>query len=72
MPIWPDMQNSVALFLDATWKWLPTFGPPIRTHIIRSELEASARLLGIDNVPALFPDIRVMEDEALRYWSRKK
>jgi len=69
------MRQSFALFIEATWQWVPVgLGVPIRTHIIRSELEASARLLRIDldANPAIFPDIRTMEEEALRYWSRKR
>lgn len=67
------MQQSFALFVEATWQWVPVgLGPPVRTHIIRSELEASARLLGLDITPATFSDVRVMEEAALRYWSRKR
>ncbi len=67
------MQTSFALFCEASWNWVSFgMGGLIRTHIIRTELEASARLLGIFMTPAIFCDIRAMEDEAIRYWSRRQ
>ena len=67
------MREPFALFVEATWQWVPVgLSAPIRTHIIRTELEASARLMGLTMTPAIFSDIRVMEEEALRYWSRKR
>jgi hypothetical protein len=67
------MRESFALFLEATWQWISVgMAGTIRTHIIRSELEASARLLRIELTPTVFSDIRVMEAEAIKEWSRKK
>jgi hypothetical protein len=67
------MRESFALFVESTWQWVPLgLAAPIRTHIIRSELEASARLMGLAINPAIFGDIRVMEEEALRYWSKRR
>lgn len=70
--MWPDMQTSFALFLEASWNWVGFgMGGLIRTHIIRSELEASARLLRVEMTPAIFLDIRIMEEAAMKYWGRK-
>lgn len=67
------MRESFALFVEATWQWVPLgLAPPVRTHIIRSELEASARLMGLTITPATFSDVRAMEEAALQYWSRKR
>jgi len=66
------MQNPFALFCDAPWNWVGLgMGGFVRTGILRTELEASARLLGVEMTPAIFSDVRVMEDEAISYWSRR-
>jgi len=73
IPVWPDMQNPFALFCDAPWNWVSIgMAGILRTNISRTELEASARLIGIEMTPAIFHDIRVMEDEAIKYWSRRR
>lgn len=46
--------------------------PFVRTNIDRTQLEASARLLGVELTPSVFADIRICEVEAIRYWSRKR
>jgi len=67
------MRIPFALFCDAPWSWLSLgMAGFVRTHISRVELEASARSLGLEMTPAIFNDIRVMEEEALTYWSRKR
>lgn len=67
------MVDGFALFVEASWNWVSLgLAGTMRTHIIRTELEASARLLGISTTPAIFSDIRVMEDAALKYWSRRR
>lgn len=67
------MQTPFALFCEASWNWVGLgLGGLMRTHIIRTELEASARLLGLQMTPGIFCDIRAMEDEALQYWSRRQ
>jgi hypothetical protein len=67
------MRIPFALFCDAEWRWVSLgLGGVLRTGIIRSELEASARLLKVEVTPAIFSDIRVMEEEALQYWARKR
>jgi len=73
VPVWPDMVDAFALFCDVPWNWVPLgIGGVLRTHIVRTELEASARLLGIVTTPAIFSDIRVMEEEAIKTWGRKR
>lgn len=73
MPLWPDMVPAFALFCDAPWNWVSLgLAGFVRTHISRLELEASARGLGLNVTPAIFADIRVMEDEAIKFWSRKR
>lgn len=67
------MRKSYALFCDAPWNWISVgLGGTIRTNVSRVEMEAAARGLGIDITPAIYVDIRVMEEEAIRYWSRKR
>jgi len=71
--VWPDMLTPLALFYDAEWRWITlAMGGVLRTGIIRSELEASARLLRTEITPAIFADIRVMEEAALEWWARKR
>lgn len=66
------MADAVALFFDAPWNWVSLgLAGVMRTNIQRAELEASARLLGIAMTPELFSDVRAMEDEAIKIWSRK-
>lgn len=66
------MRVAFALFCDAPWQFVPLGMGTVRTNIIRGELESSARLLGVEITPAIFADIRVMEEEAVRYWSSKR
>lgn len=67
------MREPFALFCDAPWNWVSLgMGGYIRTNISRLEMEASARGLGITLTPAIFGDVRIMENEALTYWSRKR
>lgn len=71
--MWPDMATPFALFCDASWNWVAFgMGGLIRTHIVRTELESSARMLGIAMTPSIFGDIRVMEGAAMEYWARKR
>lgn len=73
IPIWPDMQEPFALFIEAPWVWVPVgMSAPVRTHLNRTELEATARMMGLVMTPATFCDVTIMEAEALRYWSRKR
>jgi hypothetical protein len=66
------MLNSFALFCDAPWNWVTVgLGGVVRTNISRIELEASARGLNVEYTPAIFADVRIMEDEALKFWSRR-
>jgi len=66
------MVDSFALFCDVPWNWVTVgLGGVVRTNISRLELEASARALRVELNPATFADIRTMEDEALKYWSRR-
>jgi hypothetical protein len=66
------MRVPFALFCDAPWNWVSVgLGGLIRTNISRIELEASARALGVELTPTIFADVRVMEDEAIKYWSRR-
>lgn len=72
-PVWPDMVEPFALFCDAPWNWVSLgVGGFVRTNISRTELEASARGLAIAITPAIFQDIRVMEEAAIEFWSRKR
>lgn len=67
------MHVPFALFCDAPWQWVNLgLGGTMRTNISRVELEASARSLGVEMTPAIFADIRVMEEEAVKYWSSKR
>ncbi len=73
IPVWPDMREPFALLADAPWNWLsPPMAAPIRLNLMRGELEASARLLGITMTPAIFVDIRAMEAEAIKVWSKRR
>jgi len=73
IPVWPDMVEPLALFYDAPWNWVSLgLAGAIRTHINRTELETSARLLDVKMTPDVFADIRVMEEQALLVWSRKR
>lgn len=66
------MADAVALFFDAPWNWVSIgLAGVMRTNINRSELEASARMLDIKITPRIFSDIRAMEDEAIKSWSRR-
>lgn len=66
------MAEAVALFFDAPWTWVSVgMAGVMRTNIDRVQLEASARLLGIEDPRAHFSDIRAMEDEAIKAWSRR-
>lgn len=70
--MWPDMRTPFALFCDCPWQWVSVgMGGTFRTNLQRGELEASARLLGIEMTSAIFSDIRILEQEAVLYWSRK-
>jgi hypothetical protein len=67
------MQAAFALFCDAPWQGIGgAMTPFVRTNIDRVQLEASARLLGVELTPSVFADVRVCEGEAIRYWSRKR
>jgi len=67
------MQIPFALFCDAPWQWLSLgMGGAIRTNISRTELEASARSLGVTMTPDIFADIRILEAEAINYWSSRR
>jgi hypothetical protein len=72
VPLWPDMREPFALFCDAPWNSISGMAGSFRTNIDRVQLEASARLLAISLTPAIFADVRVMEDEAIKYWSSKR
>lgn len=74
VPIWPDMQDAVALFftLSTQWRWTGAgMAGAFRTGLDYSVLEPTARAAGLEMTPALFGDIRVLEREALAVWSRK-
>jgi len=67
------MQIPFALFCDAPWDSLALgMGGSMRTNINRVQLEASARLLGVTMTPDIFADVRVLEDEAITFWARKR
>jgi hypothetical protein len=73
IPVWPDMREAFALFCDAPWNWVAMgMGGVVRTGILRTELEASARLLGVTPTPDLFADVRVMENAAMAYWAERR
>jgi len=73
VPVWPDMKAAFVLFCDAPWDSLSLgMGGSIRTNINRVQLEASARLLDVKMTPDVFADIRILENETIRYWSSKR
>jgi hypothetical protein len=73
VPVWPDMRIPFALFCDAPWQWVSLgVGGVFRANISRTELEASARSLGVTMTPDIFADVRTMEEEAITFWARKR
>lgn len=73
--IWPDMRESVALFfnLATQWRWSSAgMAGAWRVGLDYPAVEVTARLSGLDMTPAVFSDIRILEQEALRVWNRKR
>lgn len=67
------MREPLALFYDAPWNWVSIgMAGVVRTNIDRTQLESSARLLGINVTPEIFADIKAMEEQALLTWSRRR
>ena len=73
--IWPDMIESVALFFNSSTqgRWASAgMAGAWRVGLDYVSLEATARLSGLSMTPAIFNDIRTLEQEALAVWNRKR
>lgn len=70
--IWPDMADSVAIFLSMAtqWNWSGSLYTLGRTRLIYEAIEPTARGLGLEVTPQVFADIQTMESEALATWNR--
>ena len=64
--------DLVALFyaLDTQWNIHPLAG--VRTGINYTAIQPTAQLLGITMTPAMMPDLRKMESEALAAFARRR
>lgn len=72
--IWPDMVDSVALFMamQTQWRWVGAgMGGVWRTGLDYSVLNDVATPLQIKVTSAALNDIRTLESAALAHWSRK-
>ena len=73
--LWPDMVDSVALFfaMSTQWVWSSAgMAGTFRVGLNYSALEPAARLSGLTVTPVVFDDIRILEQEALSVWNRKR
>lgn len=73
--IWPDMRDSFALFLAMAtqWTWASAgLGGTFKVGLKYEVIESVARLSAIPVTPGVFSDIRTLEAEAIRVWSKRR
>ncbi|WP_292450779.1 DUF1799 domain-containing protein [Methylibium sp.] len=72
LEVWDCNWPAVIAFDALSTQWRSGFDGP--TGLDYSAIPTTLRLLGMKSSPALFEDIRTMEDAALRYFAfmRKK
>lgn len=75
--VWPENMEVLDVFLalQTSWDWItPGMGVPARTGIRATEIEATARMMGIrgKRLPKVFRDIRAMEQAALSVWAEQR
>lgn len=73
--IWPDMADSFALFVASQTQWrFAAIGMAgtIKTGLDYAALEPVARFTNIAITPEVFADVRTLEAEALRVWSKRR
>lgn len=69
------MRDVWALFCATPWDSMPIgMGGSIRTNVSRTQMKDTGALLGMtpERLQAIFPDIMIMEEAAITYWSRKR
>lgn len=73
--VWPDMVDAFALFtsMATQWRWISAgMAGSFQSGLDYAALDATARAIGVQLTPHVFSDVRTLESEALKVWSKRR
>jgi hypothetical protein len=74
VPVWPDMQAGVAIFMSLSTQWRMASGlsGTFATGLDYQAIEPTARMIGVELSPAVFSDVRALESASLQIWNARR